>query len=255
MRNQTKLMIGIFLFILNLPFEAFCQPDEKWKERNDKGNRYEGKISMKVRRPLIELISFYSFKEEYTQDSILKVRFYLHDNFHVYLVAQELERREYYWMEAKPQKWRIGWNEFGPWPVAQVLGRYEIPAGNLGILIRLFEKEPYLEGGSGYISPAILYHSSLPSEARDYTAYFMPGKSFSGGSYEIYKGLNGGELLVKGLVGRQSARVAFPVKFCLPRNWQGLVRFKIIVNIINEGTSSHEYYFYHIPIVKNQKFQ
>jgi len=256
MRNQiqpTIIVIGISFLILGLSLTAFSQPDKKWKVRNDKDNRYEGSIDKEVAsEPPIKLISFYSSKEKFNRNSVLKVTFYLKDQLKVYLTAQELENREFYWMEAKRQDWPLGWNVFGPWPVDEVLEDLSISPDNLGILVRLLEEKIDLEKESGPIAPAILYHSSPPSKIDHYTAYFMPGKPLSGGTYEIHKVCEGNELLGKGAIGRQSVGIPFPIEFNLPKDWQGPARLKIVVKIKNEVASvppSYEYCFYHIPVL------
>lgn len=245
MRNdiwKTLCVLVISVLILCFSIRVFCQSEVVWKKQNEKENRYEGTKTVEVGLAPIELISFYNFQETFTPDDILQVRFYRHDDVDVYLTARELVTREFYWMEAKPQTWQVGWNEFGPWPVAEVLAKLEVPPDNLGVLIRL-EKE----SGSGAVSPAILYHSSLPTEIEHYTIYFKPGKSLTGGEYEIYKGCQSREFFEGGRIGRQTAEIPFPIKFSLPESWEGLVMFKITVNVKNKVTpASHEYCFYHI---------
>jgi hypothetical protein len=248
--NRIQLWIILsLLFCFGSNEIVFGQASENWRRQNEKVNRYEGRISLPASVPPIELISFYSYQESYSYDDILMVGFYLHGDFPVYLTAQEIETQEYYWMEAKPQQWRQGWNEFGPWPVSDVLGELEIPPDNLGVLVRL-EKET----GSGPISPVILYHSSPPTQINRYTAYFRPGKSISSGRYEIYRGYRDNELIKSGMIGRQSAGISFPVKFHLIDEMPGLVKLKITVKIKNESNRvdpSWEFYFYHVNTARD----
>ena len=258
MRDQIQLGIlifGISFLILGLTSNAICQPGKEWKARNDKGNRYEGSIDKEVASESpIKLVSFYSFKEAFNPDSILKVKFYIHDVSRVDLTAQELENKEFYWMEAKRQKWRPGWNEFGPWPVETVLDRLSVPVENLGVLVKLFNEQTDLEEESGLIAPAVIYHSSSPSEINFYTAFFVPGKTLSGVKYQIYKGCRGNEIVDEGPLGRQGMGIPFPVEFQLAKDWQGIARLKIIANIKNDPSlipSTEEYRFYHIPVLKN----
>jgi len=258
MRDQIQLVIlifGISFLILGLTSNVICQPGKKWKARNDKDNRYEGSISKEVAgKPWIKLISFYSFKEEYNSDSILKVKFYIHDVPRVYLTAQELENKKFYWMEAKRREWGLGWNEFGPWPVETVLERLRVPVENLGVLVKLFKEQIDLGKESGLIAPAVIYHSSPPLEINLYTAFFVPGKTLSGVKYQIYKGCKGNEIVDEGPLGRQNKGIPFPVKFQLPKDWQGIARLKIIANKKNDPSlipSTEEYCFYHIPVLKN----
>jgi|GEM_PF-1983195 len=254
MRNNnclTILTIWILSFIHCVSLKAFYSYDEDWKKQNDLGNRYEGRKSIEVGAPAIQLIAFYRYQEKFDNDDTLKVKFYILNSSAIYLTAQELEIREFYWMEAKPKQWKPGWNEFSPWPVKDVLGKLDIPPDNLGVLVRLDDND-----GSGQISPVILYCQSLPSKITKYKAYFRPSIALSGGIYEIYKGCNEKkEIIERGLIGVQSAGVPFLIIFELKNDWKGLVKFRILVHLKNRITPkpSREYCFYHIPVVNTSK--
>ena len=223
-----------------------------FEEANDYGNRYEGIRGINVSAPPFQLIAFYSYiepKETFTAEDILKVKFYLPGTMVVRLTAQELTINKFYWMEAKPQQWQQGWNEFSPWPAKDVLAKVQIPPHNLGVLARLDNQE-----GSGKISPVLLYCQSSPTKIVQYKAYFRPGISLSGGFFEVYKesrNHNGWESAMREPIGRQSAGIPFPIMFKLPQDWQGNAKLRMEV-YPQDTTSPHpsrEYYFYHVPTV------
>lgn len=246
-RALFLLLTGGILYFHSSFVEAFCQPTEKWREQNDRGNRYEGTITLEVGAPTLELIALFSFREEYKANDTLKVRFFLPDISFVNLSAQELETRQFYWMETKPQQWKLGWNEFGSWPVSEVLWPLEVPSENLGVLVKMDRSR-----GSGLVSPAILYHSAAPSEISRYVAYFRSGKSLGGGKYSIFMETEQNRPISQGSIGRQSIGVPFPVIFSLPNDLKGLVRLKVEVksrNTVDRIPITYEYTFYHISAV------
>jgi hypothetical protein len=113
-------------------------------------------------------------------------------------------------MEAR-QQWTRGWNNFHPWPVSDFLKRYQIPAKNLGVLVKIRDQI-----GINKISPAGLFRTSSSPQIERYTAYFRPGNNLAGGRYELYRGCSGNTLIETGLLGQQNAGVPFPVIFHLP---------------------------------------
>ena len=221
-----------------------------WEKENDRGNRFEGIKGIEVSAPPIQLIAFFSYKEEYGCDDILKVKFYLRNPSNVQLIAQELRTVEFYWMKAKPQKWKSGWNEFSPWPVKDVLADLNIPLDNLGVLLRMGNNY-----GSGQVSPVILYcqSSPRPSNIVRYKAYFRPGISLTGGFYEIYREHGSGEIIRKEQIGSQIPPTPFFIKFELNNDWQGWVRLRIVIYPEDGATPSpsREYDFYHISIINS----
>ena len=87
------------------------EADARWQQRNDHGNRYEGRVEIPVGNPQLEVLSFLGHKESYSGSADLYVRFFLPTRTEVSIRARELEERVNYWMEAKPQDW-----EPGQWP-------------------------------------------------------------------------------------------------------------------------------------------
>lgn len=117
----THIIIGFALAILVLAIvyslESFAQ-DEEWYRKNDRGNRYEGRISIKVGRPPpIEFLSFLSFREQFDKNVTMKVRFSLTDDSPAIVYARELDELKHYWMESEQElEWDAGtWNQFTPW--------------------------------------------------------------------------------------------------------------------------------------------
>lgn len=158
------------------------EPSKRWKSRNDRGNRYEGRIEIPVASPTIEILSFLAFRESYSKGDDLTVRFFVPEAGDLVLQARELEERVQYWMEAKGQDWTTSeWNEFGPWPT-KILAREQIPAGNLGLLIHLHGDEETT------LLPAIVYHSAPPRTVESYTLHFRLSSDLSEMTYRLYAG-------------------------------------------------------------------
>ncbi len=218
--------LNLFVFILLLQtFIVNAQPSERWKINNDRGNRYEGTISLPVSSTL-ELVSLYGYFEEYTlrANQNLTVQFYVPESVKPQLSAQEIKTRRVYYMEAKPFPEKLGWNDFGPWSVDEVLSLYKIPYSNLGILIKDIKSNtsPF---NYQIILPAVVYHSSIPPNIDKYTAIFRAGKHIENYGYKLYKGLEPdrtkssiAEKLIKRNV-RKNSSFALSIEPCtLPSN-------------------------------------
>lgn len=159
------------------------EPSQRWKTRNDRGNRWEGRVEIPVGRPAIELLSFVGFREPYAGGEDLEVRFFLPQAADVVIRAREIEERVQYLMVVKDREWAAGeWNVFGSWPTGEVLAREGVPTGNLGVVVRL---------GAGEAAtwvPALIYHSSPPETLSSYLLHFRPGSDLSEIVYRIYDG-------------------------------------------------------------------
>ena len=122
---------------------AAAAQDAQWLARNDRGNRYEGSTAQNVSAvELVELIGFHASLHQFDpRDNVkLYVTFYgAADPAKVLITARELVRREYYWMQAKPETIMRsgGWNDFGAWRVADVLRALGIGSDQLVVLVRL----------------------------------------------------------------------------------------------------------------------
>jgi hypothetical protein len=233
-----------------------------WRVRNERPNRFEGVGRPSYIQSAPVLIGFFRFIEGYTagRGIHLKVLFYATDPARVTLQAQEILPQHSYFMEAKPPVrtgWRQGWNEFTNWPVDDVLGRNRIDARNLGVVIRMDNRQD----GTAMVTPAILYHSTAPTDPREYKAYFSPHVLLSSVRFLVTRGCSlGAPVIDQGQLGRQYARIAFPVIFTLPSNSRG--EFKLRLEITQRGDSSrqrgepsqgapasvYEYCFPHAPI-------
>lgn len=72
------------------------QLTEIWKQKNDRGNRYEGRIDIPVSKPDLEVLSFIGYKESLAGYPDLKVRFYLPINCPVAIKGMELQEDKQY---------------------------------------------------------------------------------------------------------------------------------------------------------------
>lgn len=169
-----------------LPLPAIAQVDDaRWKEDNDRGNRYEGLVKIPIANPDLELMSFLVGQvAPFSNDGTLKVRFFVPDSRTVHIYGRELRDRKHYWMEAKPRAWTAGaWGEFAPWPVQDVLGPEGITADNLGLTIHLGEES------ENYLIPALLYldHMFPPITVTNYTLYLRSDQTLKEVTYTLFR--------------------------------------------------------------------
>src|SRR5215813_2166842 len=102
---SRAISISMAILVIALPPIIWGQ-NAKWKQQNDRGNRYEGLIGIKTGSPGIEAISFTGFWEPFDKNIVLRIRFYLPTKATISITSQELEDLRQYWMEAKPISWR-----------------------------------------------------------------------------------------------------------------------------------------------------
>lgn len=241
----------ISIVIVVLPTEILARTD-KWRRQNDRGNRYEGRIEIPVGRPDLELLSFAGFREAFTGDVTLTVRFFLPSTSPVFIHGRELQEQKQYWMESKPADWQAGaWNDFGPWPTGVVLSREGISSWNLGVVIRL--RTETMNGGE--LAPAFIYHSTSPESVATYTLYLRPNWTLKKVTYSLYRIINDQEVKVKtsSLYGDKIAGEPFPIKLDVRDLPAGPMRLVVQGAYKNRiGGPIREYGFYHKPQIANR---
>jgi len=194
------------------------EPGKRWKSRNDRGNRYEGRIEIPVANPTIDVLSLVGSRESYEKGDELTVRFFVPGEHDVVLQAREIEERVQYFMEAKGQDWAAKqWNEFGPWPTS-ILTREGIPAGNLGVLIRQGEDE------EAVLLPAFVYRSAAPETVARYTLLVRPGTALSELTYRVF---SDDEELIGDRLADLEAGVAFSIKLETAELPEGRLRLEL----------------------------
>jgi len=218
---------------------------DTWRKQHDRGNRYEGRIEIPVGKPDLELLSFVGFREPFTTDVTLKVRFFLPTDSPVFIQGRELQEQKQYWMESKPWQWPAGvWNEFGPWPTREVLSREGVPAWNLGVVIRLYSET----SNSGALVPAFVYHSTLPASVNKYILYLRPSSTLKKVTSSFYRIVDNQEVEVKGssLLGDIIAGEPFPIELDVRELAEGSMRLVVQGAYKNRlGGLIREYRFYH----------
>lgn len=134
-------------------------------------NRMEGRKTIGVSAPDLELLSFTVYREKLeTNSSVeLKLKFYMWEQANLYITAKELIPKEFYFMNPLKIKWSRGWQEFSSWPTKAVLDPLAISIDKLGILGRMHNDRI----GSGEIVPIIVYHSEPPKFINEYEIYFI----------------------------------------------------------------------------------
>lgn len=205
--------VGLFIFYIFLIGSLEGQRIPIWIDRIDQEGYKEGIYALQVDAPIIDLVSLTSFFEAYelNQGHQLYVRFYSPlDSTYFLIKAEEKRVTEFYWMESDPNTSNKDWNFFPPWSVDGQLSQRNIKKENLGVIIRL------KNDNSRYLSPALIYHSSPPSNIDSYTAIFRLGVHIRKAEYEIYKGDHTGippekNLLDRGLIGKKFGSSNFSI--------------------------------------------
>lgn len=232
--------------------------NEEWKQRNTRPNRWEGgDLAMPVTARPLELVGFVAEPQAplFKDGEELTVRFYLPDKrAAVHLYAREVKVERHYWMQARPAPWTTGWNALAPWPTADVLQKLGVPASNVGVLVRLDDRFP----ADGLVAPALLGPINTPgARIGRYTAKFLSGAAYSGGTFKVQAGCAGGGDVASGRVGQQRTGVDFRVDFDITSQPSG---YYSIVLTMQRSTPppapagqkpllsvTHNYCFYHEP--------
>lgn len=222
--------------------------DERWRQRNDRGNRYEGARSELVAAaPVVDLIGFHGYRTDFrpADDVTLTVSFYVpRAGSAVHLTAQEIVPEELYWMEAKPTRWLQGWNRFGPWPVKDVLRRKVIGSDNLAVLVRL----DGARSGGGEIAPAVIQKVSEAVEITEYRLHLKSGKALESVAYNL-ESVPDGVVRRRGTLGGKPGGVPFTVILPVGRVSARSMRLELSCKIKGQsGPPAHVIYiFQHEP--------
>ncbi|MCX6627147.1 MAG: hypothetical protein NTW28_05915 [Candidatus Solibacter sp.] len=217
---------------------------EKWRQQNDRGNRFEGLIEVPASLPDLELLSFVAHWEPFERGATLRVLFYLPVEMPVVVESRELREQRQYWMESKPRSWRRGaWNEFGPWPTTEVIAREGIASDNLGVVVR-----PRGEAWASTILPALVYHQHRPESVNRYSLYIRPNTTLRTVQYSADRVSDAKTVdLAKGmLVSEKIAGEPFLIDLDFTGVKSGPVRLIISGTFKNRtGGPVRKYEFYH----------
>jgi hypothetical protein len=216
--------------------------DASWRLRNDRGNRYEGLVSVSTGNPDFEVLSF-GYMEPFSGDVALKVRFF-YPGGALSLTGREIKQLRQYWMEAKPQSWRSGaWNEFSPWPTGEVILRAAIPWNNLGVLVTLNENQ---------LLPAITYHSRMPDRINEYTMYLKSKDTLVNVKFTLTA--VGRDVKIKPKtwwLNHQKGGVPIPVVIDVRGFPEGFLKLVVEREVSGDANKhTREFVFYHKPSVQ-----
>lgn len=243
---QTLLTLSLLLCATSVTPVLTKNQDDDWKRRNDKGNRYEGLISIQTGNPDLEVLSFTCMLEEYgKEDVVLRVKFFSNAKGDLSVTAQEIETDRQYYMVAKRKNWQAGeWNVFGPWPTKDVIKKEDILSDNLGVLI---------SGGGNQLQPAFVYHSQPPATANAYRMHLRSNKTFASAQVSLYGTPGRGQPNPKtwGLA-KQVAGMTFRIDLDVSGYGKGPMRLVIKRRPEAGGAPppEREYRFYHNPKVR-----
>ena len=230
-------VIAVFLFTIGV----YSQTTEAWKRRNDKGNRYEGLISILTGNPDLEVLALTGFFEPFKGKVNLKIKFFLPVSANPSITAHEIEEQRQYWMEVKPKKWQTGsWNEVNPWPTGDVITREAIPWDNIAVLIRLNDSDQLI--------PAFVYNRRTPNRVQKYTLYLRSNRDLKIVRFTLSGDNSGSKPKSSSLVlGKQSANVPFAAHLDLSGFNDGWIRVMIERELRDspQKLPVREYAFYH----------
>lgn len=141
-----------------IPVSGFSQSGLDYQSRG--GNRFEGKIEEPVGAHFTLLSATLARLDwgRVSYPSELSVRFYAPKATRANVRLIEKQRVESYRLDSANKHWKRGWNQFGPWPTADVIARLEVEIDNLGVTVTESE-EP---SDSGQVFPAVLYEKNIP---------------------------------------------------------------------------------------------
>lgn len=193
---MKKLIVGIMLLMATGLIFSQDERDAAFRSnKNDRGNRYEGSYTRKVKGGGVYLISFVTSipKYQFNDGQSLDIQWYSPESTEVFIKAEELKVEQYYWMEVKEtsSKANSGKNNFGPWGVDGGLRQHMVYPDNLGMVIRERKDKsifyPVFWKLDGEALPARYYIMRLRAE-----------RAISGGSYRItYQNSDGKPVEIK----------------------------------------------------------
>lgn len=185
--SQTKtsvksavVLIGALAWLC-LSYMVRGQDDSNLKEFD---NRYEGSTTEMISGSAnLQLISFVSYFQdfEWYKNQRLNIGFFLEEAKPVNILVQQTKGNVIYRMKPKKFPTTNGPNEFGPWPVDDVLSSLEMTRNKLGVTIT--------DSDGSVLYPAAIYHSQDSLNFRNYLFHFLPGKSLTKIKFSLYKGL------------------------------------------------------------------
>jgi hypothetical protein len=251
----TYQLSSVVLSCLGL-FCCFGQDNPALKEFD---NRFEGSttelISGSANLQLISLVSYFQ-DFDWFRGQQLKIRFHLEEIKPVDILAQQTKGNIIYRMKPKEFTKVQGINEFGPWPVDDMLSSLELTKNNLGITITDSSRSVYY--------PATIYHSSDSLNFRNYLFHFLPGKSLTKINFLLYKGLykdreiDEDSMLYSRDLGDRNKYGGEPFQlflekedFDLDSGWEGWMTLTMRAKNYDDYSNVEAiYFFYHTPDYK-----
>jgi hypothetical protein len=235
-----RRFVAATFFLLGLYLSAPAETDARleYKRRN---NRFEGQKGLEVRAPDLDLLSFVAYQAAPERGSSLKLLFYLDRNRQAFITARELMVRKYYFMEPVRRDWNAGWQEFGPWPTAEVLDRLNLPLRDIGVVCRLDNEGT----GSGSVAPVWVYAEPPPRQALPYTLYFRPREDLSEVEYKVV-GPEQQRPAADGQLRDLAGGVPFSIRLDLSHQPEGLYTLSLLARYSDRPSGpKRSYTFFH----------
>ncbi len=235
---------------------CFGQDDAALKEFD---NRFEGSTTELISGSAnLQLISFVSYFQDFDwfKGQELNIRFQLEEAKPVKILVQQTKGNVIYRMKPKEFPKEKGLNEFGPWPVDDMLSSLELTKNKLGITIT--------DSSESVFYPAVVYHSPDSLNFRSYSFQFLPGKSLTKLRFQMYKGLyrdqevDEDSLIYLRDLGNRTKHGGEPFQLFIERDdldiatdWQGWITLTLKAKEYEDYSDVEAiYFFYHSPEYK-----
>ena len=257
-KTLLKSRILSFSFFASLLCSSICfgQEDPNLKEF---ANRFEGSTTELIGGSAnLQLISFVSFFQDFTwfKGQELNIRFQLEEAKPVSLLVKQTKGNVIYRMKPKDFPKSKGLNEFGPWPVDDMLSTLELTKNKLGITIT--------DDSESVFYPAAIYHAADSLNFKSYSLEFLPGKSLTGVKFFLYKGLFKNQdvdeesLVYTRNLGNRTKHGGEPFQLFIDKDsikidldWQGWMTLTMKAKDLSDYSNVEAiYFFYHSPDYK-----
>lgn len=246
-----KIKLNIFFLSLLILYvhELNCQqwqkisplPSKQWEEKyilqNYVSGRYDKNISSRS-----ELVSFllHGNSSSSSPSKNFYIKFPNYDKNHPLIVIEERQPVDYLRIESQVLEANQNWTILGPCNFQDVT----IPISKLTALVQF----PHQENNKIVFVPAILYHSTPPSQYQIYKATFIAGQAIESGYFKIF---NGKKVIHEGYIGRQLGGARFDIRIPINKLPNSKTILTLEAGLTEEGFPNGpliRFNFMHLPI-------
>lgn len=226
-------------FLLFFSFKSTAQNDKIKHQDHFYKNRWEALLSKNVSASF-RILSFVSSKPKmYKATDTLQVHFFIvDDSVKTRINASKIiQDSGNYQMLVEKEDWEKGWNIFKPWPVKDVISKYDIKAKNLGLLIK---------GNNRILIPASITKTSEKKvkDINNYVVHFFTPANINKLNYSILN-QSTNSVLDEGNIEDIDATSSFRLRFNMKNKVNGIYKLLLKIEWISGMKTSKIYSFYH----------